>query len=97
MHSEILLALAERAEQASGPDRELDAEIKRILAVGPEWSRATPEARKVWARRYTASLDAAKSLWPGEVPHLIPSDPRICTAMALRARAATIPAVDGRG
>lgn len=36
---------------------------------------------------FTGSLDAAVTLWPGEVPHLIPSDPRICTAMALRALA----------
>ena len=37
---------------------------------------------------FTGSLDASVTLWPGEVPHLIPSDPRMATAMALCALAA---------
>lgn len=80
MDSKTLLALAERAEAATAPDLELDFAI--LCEVD---SRARQTGPLPGDPRYSASLDAAKTLWPGEVPHLIPSDPRMCTAMALRA------------
>ncbi len=51
-----LLALAERCEQAAGPDRELDFAI----AAGVGW----PDSPNLHqhARRYTESLDAAVTL-----------------------------------
>jgi hypothetical protein len=53
-----LLALAERCEQAAGPDRELDFAI----AAGAGW----PDSPNLHqhARRYTESLDAAVTLVP---------------------------------
>ena len=53
-----LLALAERCEQAAGPDRELDFAI----AAGLGW----PDSPNLHqhARRYTESLDAAITLVP---------------------------------
>jgi hypothetical protein len=54
-----LTALAERCEQATGPDRKLDREIE--LAVMPE--RVDPEPWETLAA-YTASLDAAMTLVP---------------------------------
>lgn len=51
--AEKLRALATRCEQATGPDRELDAQIREVAGVHP---------RFVYARRYTASLDAAMTL-----------------------------------
>ncbi len=53
-----LLALAERCEQAAGPDRELDFAI----AAGVGW----PDSPNLHqhARRYTESLDAAVTLVP---------------------------------
>lgn len=59
-----LLRLAERCEQVTGPDRELDREIKLALEIGKPWTRSTPEAARVWALHYTASLDAAMTLVP---------------------------------
>lgn len=56
-----LLELAERCEKASGPDRELDAQIaaafhlKQLTYQSPEWIK-DPE--------FTASLDAAMTLVP---------------------------------
>lgn len=64
-----LLALAERVEKASGPDRELDADIAKAvgvpatLVIGHECLgnlRSVPQN----APRYTASLDAALTLVP---------------------------------
>lgn len=82
-----LIQLAERVEAATGPDRELDAEIYAALDSERDNLDALAINGEIgsWVPEFTASLDAAKTLWPGEVPHLIPSDPRICTAMALRA------------
>jgi hypothetical protein len=53
-----LLALAERCEQAVGPDRELDFAI----AAGVGW----PDSPNLHqhARRYTESIDAAVTLVP---------------------------------
>lgn len=56
--------LAVRVERAEGPDRELDRDIKLAVCAGNDWSRASAEAAKVWALRYTASLDAAMTLVP---------------------------------
>jgi hypothetical protein len=63
-----MLKLAERCEQATGPDRELDRAIER--AVG--WARNNalghevygPTGRAYNPRRLTASLDAAMTLVP---------------------------------
>ena len=57
-------ALAARVEQASGPDREIDAAIHMAATVGKDWTRNDPAAARVWALHYTASLDAAMSLVP---------------------------------
>jgi hypothetical protein len=65
-----LLALAERVEQASGPDRELDAEIAAATGAlyGPRHKTyiesRTIEYIEESALRYTASLDAAMRLVP---------------------------------
>lgn len=62
-----LLALAERVENAAGPDRELDAEIAIKLAVPIPFS-ADEDGCMVQKMgdvpRYTASIDAAASLVP---------------------------------
>ena len=55
-------SLAERCEGATGPDRELDAEIFAAVRPGPDWAHQSSSANRVWARHYTASLDAAMSL-----------------------------------
>ncbi len=64
--SENLLALAARCENATGPDRELDADIALTQGwtehpgdnwIGPFGQIAVPY--------YTASLDAAVTLVPG--------------------------------
>jgi hypothetical protein len=53
-----LLALAERCEQAAGPDRELDF----VIAAGIGWPDSPNSHQN--ARRYTESLDAAVTLVP---------------------------------
>jgi hypothetical protein len=95
-----LLALAERCEQAAGPDRELDQDITKLLV--PNNARHIYRSRRGWSffvydaervlkwlenQPYTASLDAAVKLYPA-LPEVIPSCPRKATAAALRARAA---------
>jgi hypothetical protein len=60
-----LLALAERCEQAAGPDRELDAEIARFLVLAGAEDIA--RSRYGWSY-FTASLDAAVTLVPVEMP-----------------------------
>jgi hypothetical protein len=56
-----LLSLAERCEQAAGPDRELDVAIARFLVL----TRAEDIARSRYGWSYfTASLDAAVMLVP---------------------------------
>lgn len=61
-----LAALADRVEQAEGPSRELDAEIKHTL--GLPWDYAAYWGSrgndKPVAHAYTASLDAAMMLAP---------------------------------
>ena len=100
-----LLALADRCEQAAGPDRELDAEIVAAITHGvvgmgdetpdDDWLNRLYqwEPPRVWGDSwlpvptYTASLDAAVTLYP-VLPEVIPSCPRKASAAALRARAA---------
>ena len=57
-----LLALAERVEAATGPDRALDEEID-LIAYDLGW-RAERKEVPFEAPRYTASIDAAASLVP---------------------------------
>lgn len=61
-----LLALAERCEQATGPDRELDARIEAALAEADFDALANDGVHvRDWnAPAYTASIDAAMSLVP---------------------------------
>ena len=96
-----LLALAERCEQAAGPDASLDFGI--ALAAGYRFEMREYEKRKKWRDpkgvrcsalttdgtppRFTASLDAAVKLYT-ELPEVIPSCPRRASAAALRTRAA---------
>lgn len=58
MQKDELLALAERAEALSGPDREIDRAIAKAIGKG-RWFIAGSDR---W--RYTASLDAAETLVP---------------------------------
>jgi hypothetical protein len=93
-----LLALAERCEQAAGPDRELDGAawcaangypFVKWDGAGVVWRGADGSIRHYPASRvpfYTASLDAAVTLYP-VLPEVIPSCPRKASAAALRARA----------
>lgn len=75
--AKVLLELADRCEKASGPDRELDAEIRAMLSGGVkprlngsmlkqyEYDEAmggAPVRRSVFA--YSASIDAALTLVP---------------------------------
>jgi hypothetical protein len=71
--AQTLLALAERCEKATGPDRELDADIQE--AVGREpigWNKLLSGWQSVdltiiqMAEPYTASLDASTSLFPDD-------------------------------
>ena len=72
-----LLALAERCEQAAGPDRRLDQDITKLLV--PNNARHIYRSRRGWSffvsdsgkgiewlenQPYTASLDAAVTLVP---------------------------------
>lgn len=61
-----LIELAERCEAATGPDRELDAEIRAVF--GHHWDYAADwgsrENCRPVARAYTGSLDAALMLVP---------------------------------
>ena len=78
-----LLALAERCEQAAGPDAGLDLAIWNALSEMPGFKHPSP----IWRFDVTASLDAAVTLYP-VLPAVIPSCPRKASAAALRARAA---------
>lgn len=102
-----LLKLAERCEQAVKPDQGIDRDIAlialrwtvevdtTIFKSGEPvdyWTCPNGYIQGYYPPSFTSSLDAAKTLWPGEVLHLIPSNPRIASAMALRARAAKVEA-----
>ena len=74
-----LTALAERVEAASGPSRELDAEVGRALSVAPKivpvykrghYTGGDPvklRDKEEWPR-FTASIDAALTLVPNGWP-----------------------------
>jgi hypothetical protein len=80
-----LTALIARVEAATGPDREVDADIAVALNVGgladPVWKRLPGgkfvdrgcAINTVSADRYTASLDAAMALVPSGVDWLLDS------------------------
>lgn len=76
-----LLALAERCEQAAGPDAGLDLAIWKALSEMPGFKHPLP----IWRFDVTARLDAAVTLYP-VLPEVIPSCPRKASAAALRAR-----------
>ena len=68
-----LLELATRVEGASGPDRELDGEIAKLLAPDRDWHRfengwgarcLDDGAAFDMAPAYTASIEVARSLVP---------------------------------
>ena len=77
-----LLALADRCEQAAGPDAGLDLAIWTSFLDTPGFRPLLP-----WRNDYTASLDAAVTLYP-VLPEVIPACPRKASAAALRATAA---------
>lgn len=54
-----LSGLIERIEAAEGPDRELDQDIHELVKLG--LTETTDKAYN-WCERYTASLDAARTL-----------------------------------
>ena len=85
-----LLALAERCEQAAGPERELDCHIHALIEgrnIKPERWIETVRVYSHMVPHYTASLNAAITLYE-TLPEVIPSCPRKASAAALRARAA---------
>jgi len=65
MSAQKLIALAERCEAASGPDRGLDLDIATLVkrTPFPAW---TGQTRARQAKPFTASLDAAMQLVPKE-------------------------------
>jgi hypothetical protein len=78
-----LLALADRCEQAAGPDAGLDLAIWKALSEMPGFKHPSP----IWRFDVTESLDAAVTLYL-VLPEVISSCPRKASAAALRARAA---------
>lgn len=68
---EKLLELAERCEQASGPDGNLDAAISHDV-VTVDWEKHDPRWDEYLWPAYSASLDAAMTLVPAG--HRQPSD-----------------------
>lgn len=72
-----LIALAERVEKATGPDRELDALIAEAAGWSDVWYRdgmaegwAPGGVCEAGVPHYTASLDAAMSLVPEGWDHM---------------------------
>jgi hypothetical protein len=63
---DILLALADRAEKARGPDRELDGLIFDTTPIGELWRKAVAPVVGYPGDlpAYTASIDAAMKLVP---------------------------------
>jgi hypothetical protein len=60
--SESLIALAERCEKATGPNRELDWAIH--VAIHPDKVTVKRSHHYLYDEQYTASLDAAMTLVP---------------------------------
>ena len=79
-----LEALLARVLEGEGPDRELDAEIDLYLLDAG--IRAERFSIPFDAPHYTASLDAALTVFFGNPPPLIPSEPRLVLRDALRER-----------
>ena len=90
------MKLSERLLAGDGPDRELDAEILEALGwtlnkhwlSGSWWVRgkqAFPAHSGKFPPPYTASLDAALSLYPVK-PDTMPTNPRKAAAEALEQR-----------
>jgi hypothetical protein len=102
MSKAAILALADRVQALTGPCRETDAQVRvsierdktaEYFANDDGSVSAYANGRKVdrlISRSYTASLDAAISLYP-ELPDTVPSCPRKATSAALRAIAAQMP------
>ncbi len=112
--AEEIAALVERLEAGSGPSREADRAIARLLGwhrveprfarnkhgawISPEdfigtYSDGSPKLDSLHGTTmhrevpgFTASLDAAVSIWGTAVPDYVPSNPRKAAAAALRAR-----------
>jgi hypothetical protein len=95
-----LLALAERCEQAAGPDAGLDLAIWKALSEMPGFKHPSP----IWRFDVTESLDAAVTLVPEECGWMVMNSAAkvgvwpshgatpalaLCAA-ALRARAAMV-------
>lgn len=64
MDRDGLMALAERAEKATGPDREIDLAIWRMVDPRAAEMEAEGRAPLRWLHCYTESLDAAMTLVP---------------------------------
>ena len=70
-----LLALADRVEKLTGPDRETDWRIQEALGIGkwpaidiwPPFMKGSKVDKSIPA--YTASIDAAMTLVPAEAAH----------------------------
>lgn len=89
---DTLAALVARVEKATGPDESLDAAIGRAMGLPIEswhngrWYEEDNNAVSHPLPRYTASLDAALTVYPGRPPFVIHSEPRLALRDALRAR-----------
>lgn len=95
-----LLELADRVEKLAGPDREVDGLIYIALYIPAEragridhingcvgWSpKDAPYVSAIDVPRYTASLDAAMTLYVS-APDRIPACPRAACVEGLRQRA----------
>lgn len=70
-------ALIARLEKAAGPDRELDGDIWRAIDPVADqcWPHWSAEQRENMTPRFSASLDAALTLYR-QPPQRIPADPR---------------------
>ena len=58
------MTLLSRLQAATGPDREIDAEIGELVGAADHSGPAYHRPFKDWAKHYTASLDAALTLVP---------------------------------
>lgn len=85
-----LLDLAARCEAATGPDRELDAEIFGRVVLGQRFTLLLAcsgwidhEDGDLEAPTFTVSLDAALTLYGDERPTLVHSEARLACRDAL--------------
>ncbi len=91
-----LMALVDRAEKATGPERKLDGDIAAALGLEHgrkeivHYEERSYEIHDECARHFSSSIDAALTLWDGlnlGRPTTIPSNPRLVAADAIRVRA----------